>query len=130
MINITHIIEPILKLIFSVISIYCSIVILPKFAEWLKAKTTKEQREHICKIVVGLVEAAQQMYENNDDKFEYVVNEMKKKGLELDRSVIEAAVYEMKNCTIDALESAILNGDEQDEDELEYKDEDYIEVEE
>lgn len=64
---------------------------------WLKSKTTKEQQDYLLATARVLVYAAEQIYGagKGDAKMQYVQDELENRGLNIDLSVIEAAVHEM-----------------------------------
>ena len=91
MIDFTPLIEAIIAVIAAIITMW----VIP----WIKAKTTNEQQAGIRATVRTLVFAAEQLYGagNGEEKLKYVVEELSRKGIYIDRFEIEAAVKEALN---------------------------------
>lgn len=111
-IDITQIIISVLNIIITALIAWAGKEILPKLSKWVEAKMTRAQRENTWNIVVSLVEAAQQLYENNSDKLRYVEDNLVSHGISIDRAMIESAVYEMKSLALNDLRSAVLPEEE------------------
>ncbi|MBE5775336.1 MAG: holin [Clostridiales bacterium] len=64
---------------------------------WLKARTNRQQQEYLLSTIRILVYAAEQIYGagRGSNKYQYVENELDKRGLNVDAAAIEAAVREM-----------------------------------
>lgn len=98
-------VENVSKIVISVIGILITSVVLPWFKKdvipWLKEK-------ELYNIVKGYVKAAEKLKqtEPNIDKHEYVVSQLKKRGIEIDEEVlskIETAVMELDIEFLDGL---------------------------
>ena len=98
-------VENVSKIIISVIGILITSVVLPWFKKdvipWLKEK-------ELYNIVKGYVKAAEKLKqtESDIDKHEYVVSQLKKRGIEIDEEVlskIETAVMELDIEFLDGL---------------------------
>lgn len=98
-------VENVSKIIISVIGILITSVILPWFKKdvipWLKEK-------ELYNIVKGYVKAAEKLKQTEPDidKHEYVVSQLKKRGIEIDEEVlskIETAVMELDIEFLDGL---------------------------
>ena len=63
----------------------------------MKARTNRQQQEYLLSTVRILVFAAEQLYGTGkgSTKYQYVEDELKARGLEIDAAAIEAAVREM-----------------------------------
>jgi len=78
----------------------CATAVTAYVIPWIKSKTTENQRAHVMKIVKMLVEAAEQLAENNGwdgkQKFIYVNEQLEKRGIGFDLQAIESMVYELR----------------------------------
>lgn len=75
-------------------------IITAKLIPWIKSKTTAQQQSALLATVRILVYAAEQLYGagKGDEKLDYVCNQLRERGYEVNRAEIEATVYaEMKN---------------------------------
>ena len=92
-INLTPILQAVIALAAALITY--------RLIPWIKARTTEAQQENIRTLVKVLVYAAEQIYGagNGQNKLDYVCGQMEKRGYTVDRSQIEAAVYEAFNDT-------------------------------
>ena len=90
-IDLTPIIKALIALLATIITCY----VIP----WIKAKTTRQQRENMQAIIRALVYAAEQLYGagNGSLKLEYVIDKLRAMGYDVDRSEIEAEVYQAFN---------------------------------
>lgn len=98
-------VENVSKIVISVIGILITSVVLPWFKKdvipWLKEK-------ELYNIVKGYVKAAEKIKQTEPDidKHEYVVSQLKKRGIEIDEEVlskIETAVMELDIEFLDGL---------------------------
>ena len=98
-------VENVSKIIISVIGILITSVVLPWFKKdvipWLKEK-------ELYNIVKGYVKAAEKLKQTEPDidKHEYVVSQLKKRGIEIDEEIlskIETAVMELDIEFLDGL---------------------------
>lgn len=98
-------VENVSKIVISVIGILITSVVLPWFKNdvipWLKEK-------ELYNIVKGYVKAAEKLKQTEPDidKHEYVVSQLKKRGIEIDEEVlskIETAVMELDIEFLDGL---------------------------
>ena len=64
---------------------------------WLKAQMSETQYQRLLSVVDTLVYAADKLYKTGviDNKLEYVQHELARRGFDLDRAAIEAAVTEL-----------------------------------
>lgn len=88
MIDLTPIIQAIIALIGAIVTY--------KVIPWIQAKTTNEQQALMRATIKTAVFAAEQMYAagEGEQKLEFVINLLKKRGFTADRVEIEAAVKE------------------------------------
>ena len=98
-IDLTDVIVAVLMLAFDALLAWVARSILPEVREWLMERTSESQRKTYYEVVEKLVEAAEQIIGRGfgDAKFDYVANELERRGLIIDREVIEAAVKEMND---------------------------------
>jgi len=77
-------------------------LITTKLIPWIKVRTTRQQQDALRIVVDTLVFAAEQLYGSGTGqaKFEFVQEQLQKKGYSIDLDVIEAAVRRM-NTKID-----------------------------
>jgi len=78
----------------------CATAVTAYVIPWIKSKTSENQRASIMNIVRMLVEAAEQLAENNGwdgkAKLAYVKRELEKRNISIDIQAIEAMVYELR----------------------------------
>lgn len=86
---------PILQAVIALLAALVTYRLIP----WIRANTTLRQQAFIQVTVQTLVYAAEQLYGagNGSKKLEYVKEQLAKKGFDVDRAEIEAAVYEAFN---------------------------------
>lgn len=85
--------------IFQAIIALLAALVTYKLIPWIKARTTESQQSLLSATVKTLVYAAEQIYGSGkgEDKLNYVVAELEKRGFTADRAEIEAAVAEAFN---------------------------------
>ena len=90
-INLTPIIQAIIALLATLIT--CKLI------PWIQSRTTEKQQGNLRALIRVLVYAAEQLYGagKGSAKREYVCEELRKRGFEVDLSEIEAAVYNAFN---------------------------------
>lgn len=88
MVNLTTLFQAIVALLAAIITY--------KVIPWIQSKTTNEQRKMLDATVNTLVFAAEQLYGagKGQEKLEFVLAELNKRGFEADRVAVEAAVKE------------------------------------
>lgn len=91
MIDLTPIINAVIALIAAVIAYW----VIP----WVKAKTTNEQQANMRAAIKTLVFAAEQTWGagHGSEKLDFVIEQLRLKGYNVDRVEIEAAVGEYIN---------------------------------
>lgn len=104
--DITAIVEAVFGLVFAIIT--C--VLVP----YIKSKTTASQQAEINAWIKIAVTAAEQIYKGQGrgaEKKEYVLNWLRERGITVDEdkldAMIEAAVYELTNNGLIAIEQGI-----------------------
>lgn len=90
-INLTPIFQALIALLAALITY--------KLIPWIKSKTTAQQQENLRALIRVLVYAAEQMFGagHGPDKLDYVLEKLDEMGYKVDRSEIEAAVYQAFN---------------------------------
>ena len=118
-IDLTKLVVAILFFAFDFLLAWLVKAVVPPLKEWLKEHTTKTQRENIWNIVVRLVEAAEQTIKGEGmgaNRLAWVERQLDSFGVTVDRSVIEAAVKEMNDKLLWAIEDNLdLEMDEEEE---------------
>ena len=94
MIDFTPILQALIGLLASIITVW----VIP----WIKARTTNEQQAGIRATVRTLVFAAEQLFGagNGEAKLEFVMGQLRQKGINVDRNEVEAAVKENLNTVV------------------------------
>lgn len=105
-INLTGIVVAIIGLIFNFLLAWLGKKVVPPLKKWLEEKTTTEQRNAMWNVIVKLVEAAEQVIGagKGSEKMQYVKDALLAAGYEVDVDLIEAAVKEMNDKVLDAIE--------------------------
>lgn len=90
-INLTPIVEAIIVLLGALIT--------RRLLPMIKAKTSAEDQKKMLAVIDILVFAAEQLYGagHGEEKLQYVEEELRERGFEVDRAAIEAAVYSSLN---------------------------------
>lgn len=86
---------PIIQAVIALLAALITWKVIP----WINARTTKEQKANMRAMLRVLVCAAEQLYGANKgaEKLDYVVARLEEMGYKVDRSEIEAAVYQAFN---------------------------------
>lgn len=86
---------PVLQAVIGLLAALITYRLVP----WIKARTTNEQQTLLRATIRTLVFAAEQIYGagGGDEKMEYVQEELKWRGFDVDLAAIEAAVRELGN---------------------------------
>ena len=105
-INLTGVVIAVVGLIFNFLLAWLGKKVVPPLKAWLEEKTTTEQRNAMWNVIVKLVEAAEQVIGagKGSEKMQYVKNALYAAGYEVDIDLIEAAVKEMNDKVLDAIE--------------------------
>lgn len=98
-VDLTGVIVAAVVLIFDMILGWVAKAYLPSLKAWLEERTTGEQQKRIYELVEKLVLAAEQMIGAGmgTKKMKYVINELRRRGINVDVEMIEAAVKEMND---------------------------------
>lgn len=98
-VDLTGVIVAAVVLIFDLILGWVAKAYLPSLKAWLDERTTGEQQKRIYELVEKLVLAAEQMIGAGmgTKKMKYVINELRRRGINVDVEMIEAAVKEMND---------------------------------
>ena len=91
-IDITQLIQAVIVIMFGIITRF--------FVPWVKETTTERQQKNIKAVFQMVVEAAEQMFKGEgrgQEKFEYVTSELEKRGIKVDKNMIESTVLNLKN---------------------------------
>jgi len=114
-VNITQLLISIIGVIFSALLAWIIKAIIPPVKTWLDEHTTNEQQTRAWTMIKWLVEAAEQTitgYAKGSKRLDWVISELKKRGIEADRAMIEAAVKEMKDKARADIAKAITTDDD------------------
>ena len=114
-VNITQLLIAIIGVIFSALLAWIVKAVIPPLKRWLDEHTTTEQQTRAWTMIKWLVEAAEQTitgYAKGSKRLDWVISELKKRGMEVDRAMIEAAVKEMKDKAREDIAKAITSDDE------------------
>lgn len=86
MIDLTPIIQAVIALLAALVTY--------KLIPWIQANASEKQQELLKATTTTLVFAAEQIYgaSKGNEKFDFVVEELEKRGFTADRAAIEAAV--------------------------------------
>lgn len=109
-IDITQLVIAIIGVIFSALLAWIIKAVIPPLKCWLDEHTTTEQQTRAWTMIKWLVEAAEQTiigYAKGSERLDWVISELKARGLEADRALIEAAVKEMNDKAREDIKKAI-----------------------
>ena len=99
-VDVTQLVISIIGVIFSALLAWIIKAIIPPVQTWLIEHTTTEQQTRAWTMIKWLVEAAEQTitgYAKGSERLDWVISELKRRGIEVDRALVEAAVKEMKD---------------------------------
>jgi fucose permease len=99
-INVTQLLIAIIGVVFSALLAWIVRAVIPPLKGWLDEHTTTEQQTRAWTMIKWLVEAAEQTitgYAKGSERLDWVISELKRRGIEVDRALVEAAVKEMKD---------------------------------
>ena len=85
--------------IFQAVIALLAALVTYKLVPWIKSRTTESQQALLSATVKTLVYAAEQLYGagKGEEKLDYVIAGLEKRGFTADRDAIEAAVAEQLN---------------------------------
>lgn len=99
-INVTQLLIAIIGVVFSSLLAWIVRAVIPPLKGWLDEHTTTEQQTRAWTMIKWLVEAAEQTitgYAMGQKRLEWVQAQLKARGIEVDRVLVEAAVKEMND---------------------------------
>jgi len=99
-VNVTQLLIAIIGVVFSSLLAWIVRAVIPPLKRWLDEHTTTEQQTRAWTMIKWLVEAAEQTivgYSKGSERMDWVISELKARGIEVDRALVEAAVKEMKD---------------------------------
>lgn len=106
-IDLTKLVIAVLFFVFDFLLAWLIKAVIPPAKKWLDSHATKNQQAVLWNLVKRLVEAAEQMIVGEgrgEEKLVWVIDKLKSKGYFVDRYLIEAAVKEMNDKLLYALE--------------------------
>ena len=109
-INVTQLLIAIIGVVFSALLAWIVRAVIPPLKGWLDEHTTTEQQTRAWTMIKWLVEAAEQTitgYAKGSERLDWVISELKARGIEVDRALVEAAVKEMKDKARQDIDNAI-----------------------
>lgn len=109
-VNVTQLVIAVMAVVFNVLLAWIIKAIIPPVKTWLDEHTTTEQQTRAWTMIKWLVEAAEQMitgYAKGSERLDWVISELKARGIEVDRALVEAAVKEMKDKAKQDINNAI-----------------------
>lgn len=109
-IDITQLVIAIIGVIISALLAWIVKAVIPPLKGWLDEHATTEQQTRAWTMIKWLVEAAEQTiigYAKGSERLDWVISELKARGLEADRALIEAAVKEMKDKAREDIKNAV-----------------------
>lgn len=99
-VNVTQLVIAVMGVIFNVLLAWLIKAVIPPLKNWLKEHTTTEMQTRAWTMIKWLVEAAEQTITGSamgKERLEWVLAELRARGIEADMTMIEAAVKEMKD---------------------------------
>lgn len=108
-IDLTELVVSALGLISSLLLAWLVKFIAPPLKKWLNTRTTAEQRTLLYQLVCQLVNASEQVIGcgRGSEKLAYVVSALEERGFAADSDMIESAVHEMNEKSIEKLRQAL-----------------------
>ena len=109
-VNVTQLVIAIIGVVFSALLAWIVKAVIPPLKRWLDEHTTTEQQTRVWTIIKWLVEAAEQTivgYSKGSERMDWVIKELKARGIEVDRALVEAAVKEMNDKAREDIRKAI-----------------------
>lgn len=99
-VDVTQLVISIIGVIFSALLAWIIKAVIPPVKTWLIEHTTTEQQTRAWTMIKWLVEAAEQTIvgaAKGSERLEWVLEELKARGIKVDRALVEAAVKEMND---------------------------------
>lgn len=109
-VDVTQLVISIIGVIFSALLAWIIKAVIPPVKTWLIEHTTTEQQTRAWTMIKWLVEAAEQTitgYAMGQKRLAWVLEELKARGIKVDRALVEAAVKEMNDSAKAQIDEAI-----------------------
>ena len=109
-VDVTQLVISIISVIFSALLAWIIKAVIPPVKTWLIEHTTTEQQTRAWTMIKWLVEAAEQTIvgaARGSERLEWVLEELKARGIKVDRALVEAAVKEMNDSAKAQIDEAI-----------------------
>lgn len=109
-VDVTQLVISIIGVIFSALLAWIIKAVIPPVKTWLIEHTTTEQQTRAWTMIKWLVEAAEQTIvgaAKGSERLEWVLEELKARGIKVDRALVEAAVKEMNDNAKAQIDEAI-----------------------
>lgn len=109
-VDVTQLVISIIGVIFSALLAWIIKAVIPPVKTWLIEHTTTEQQTRAWTMIKWLVEAAEQTIvgaAKGSERLEWVLEELKARGIKVDRALVEAAVKEMNDSAKAQIDEAI-----------------------
>lgn len=109
-VDVTQLVISIIGVIFSALLAWIIKAVIPPVKTWLIEHTTTEQQTRAWTMIKWLVEAAEQTIvgaARGSERLEWVLEELKARGIKVDRALVEAAVKEMNDNAKAQIDEAI-----------------------
>lgn len=109
-VDVTQLVISIIGVIFSALLAWIIKAVIPPVKTWLIEHTTTEQQTRAWTMIKWLVEAAEQTIvgaAKGSERLEWVMEELKARGIKVDRALVEAAVKEMNDSAKAQIDEAI-----------------------
>lgn len=109
-VDVTQLVISIIGVIFSALLAWIIKAVIPPVKTWLIEHTTTEQQTRAWTMIKWLVEAAEQTIvgaSKGSERLEWVLEELKARGIKVDRALVEAAVKEMNDSAKAQIDEAI-----------------------
>ena len=109
-VDVTQLVISIIGVIFSALLAWIIKAVIPPVKTWLIEHITTEQQTRAWTMIKWLVEAAEQTIvgaSKGSERLEWVLEELKARGIKVDRALVEAAVKEMNNSAKAKIDEAI-----------------------
>lgn len=112
-IDLSEILVSALGLVSSLLLAWFIKFIAPPLQKWLNARTTAEQRTLLYQLVCQLVNAAEQLIGRGrgSEKLKYVVSALEERGFKADPDMIESAVHEMNEKSLEKIRQTLSTAD-------------------
>lgn len=109
-VDVTQLIIAVMAVVFNILLAWIIKAIIPPAKRWFDEHCTTEQQTRAWTMIKWLVEAAEQTitgYSKGSERLDWVLAELKARGITADPTLIEAAVKEMKDNASKEIRQAI-----------------------